>query len=186
MEAELNMPSTSGVQGGAIEESGPLDQRKQDTVARLKAARAPQRGKVTNLMKDLKKLYDAEAPDLDNLAYSIELLERAISTLGTIESELEQLGEFSRMDQYFTDSDQLLFKARRRLSRLEKAEEAATASGVSYTANRQSSHLAIAKILRWIHAMDQLLVTIQSCRTQSGYPANPEICVPKELAGGRC
>ena len=126
------MPSTSGVQGGAIEESDQLVQRKQDTVARLKAARAPQRGKVTNLMKDLKKLYDAEAPDLDDLAYCIELLERAISTLDTTESELEQLGEFSRMDQYFTDSDQLLFKARRRLSRLEKAEEAATASSVSY------------------------------------------------------
>ena len=98
-------------------------------LARLKGRRSTQRGKITNLLKGLKSLYTSETTDSDSLAYAIHCLEQAVNDLAVTESELEALGEYSRVEQYYADSDELLFKSRRRLSRLDGAEEGSSSSG---------------------------------------------------------
>ena len=108
----------------------PEDSRELD-LARLKGLRSTQRGKVTNLLKNLKTLYTTKTSDADSLAYAIHSLEQAVSLLSSTESDLEAMGECTRVDQYFSDSDELIFKSRRLLSRLDKLDDRSSSSGGS-------------------------------------------------------
>ena len=168
MESGCVAATASGAKSADPEVSRELD------LARLKGLRSTQRGKVTNLLKNLKTLYTTKTSDADSLAYAIHCLEEAVSVLSSTESDLEAMGECTRVDQYFSDSDELIFKSRRLLSRLDNSDDQSCSSGGSVVPSMHSASLPrltlprfTGNFMEWMGFWDQFKAAVH----ETGIPA---------------
>ncbi|KAK4309817.1 hypothetical protein Pmani_018578 [Petrolisthes manimaculis] len=89
----------------------------------LKSERTVARTKATKLVKDLNALWSQkEKADLDDLAYNLSLAENHFTILNSVKEQLHAHG-IPDDTHHLSDLDEIIFKSKRLLARLEKAAE---------------------------------------------------------------
>ncbi|KAK4315576.1 hypothetical protein Pmani_013205 [Petrolisthes manimaculis] len=89
----------------------------------LKSERTVARTKATKLVKDLNALWSQkEKADLDDLAYNLSLAENHFTILNSVKGQLHA-HVIPDDTHHLSDLDEIIFKSKRLLARLEKAAE---------------------------------------------------------------